>query len=47
VVRQSKRVQMIDPAHLDGNPILPPVHVEEIIATADAMRRGMVCVSLP
>jgi len=25
-------VQMIDPAHLDGNPILPPVHVEEIIA---------------
>src|SRR6202051_4256678 len=25
-------VQMIDPAHLDSNPILPPVHVEEIIA---------------
>jgi len=25
-------VQMIDPAHLDGNPIPPPVHVEEIIA---------------
>ena len=25
-------VQMIDPDHLDGNPILPPVHVEEIIA---------------
>jgi PAS domain S-box-containing protein len=25
-------VQMIDPAHLDGDPILPPVHVEEIIA---------------
>jgi hypothetical protein len=25
-------VQMIDPAHLDTNPILPPVHVEEIIA---------------
>jgi ligand-binding sensor domain-containing protein len=24
-------VQMIDPAHLDSNPILPPVHVEEII----------------
>jgi PAS domain S-box-containing protein len=25
-------VQMIDPDHLDRNPILPPVHVEEIIA---------------
>jgi signal transduction histidine kinase len=25
-------VQMIDPAHLDNNPILPPVHVEEMIA---------------
>jgi PAS domain S-box-containing protein len=25
-------VQMIDPAHLDGNPTPPPVHVEEIIA---------------
>ncbi|WP_165419993.1 two-component regulator propeller domain-containing protein [Edaphobacter modestus] len=25
-------VQMIDPAHLDSNPILPPVHIEEIIA---------------
>jgi signal transduction histidine kinase len=25
-------VQMIDPAHLDSNPIPPPVHVEEIIA---------------
>jgi PAS domain S-box-containing protein len=25
-------VQMIDPAHLDGNPIPPPVHVEEMIA---------------
>jgi signal transduction histidine kinase/ligand-binding sensor domain-containing protein len=25
-------VQMIDPAHLDGNPIVPPVHIEEIIA---------------
>jgi PAS domain S-box-containing protein len=25
-------LQMIDPAHLDDNPILPPVHVEEIIA---------------
>ena len=25
-------VQMIDPAHLDNNPIPPPVHVEEIIA---------------
>jgi PAS domain S-box-containing protein len=25
-------LQMIDPAHLDSNPILPPVHVEEIIA---------------
>jgi signal transduction histidine kinase/streptogramin lyase len=25
-------VQMIDPAHLDSNPILPPVHVEAIIA---------------
>src|SRR6266481_701758 len=25
-------VQMIDPDHLDGNSILPPVHVEEIIA---------------
>ena len=25
-------VQMIDPAHLDSNAILPPVHVEEIIA---------------
>jgi signal transduction histidine kinase/ligand-binding sensor domain-containing protein len=25
-------VQMIDPAHLDGNPIPPPVHIEEIIA---------------
>jgi PAS domain S-box-containing protein len=25
-------VQMIDPAHLDSNPILPPVHVEEMIA---------------
>jgi signal transduction histidine kinase len=25
-------VQMIDPAHLDNNPIRPPVHVEEIIA---------------
>jgi PAS domain S-box-containing protein len=25
-------VQMIDPAHLDSNPIPPPVHVEEMIA---------------
>jgi PAS domain S-box-containing protein len=25
-------LQMIDPAHLDSNPISPPVHVEEIIA---------------
>ena len=25
-------VQMIDPAHLDRNPIPPPVHIEEIIA---------------
>ncbi|MGD0303065.1 MAG: two-component regulator propeller domain-containing protein, partial [Bryobacteraceae bacterium] len=25
-------VQMIDPDHLDRNPILPPVHIEEIIA---------------
>jgi len=25
-------VQMIDPDHLDGNPIPPPVHVEEMIA---------------
>ena len=25
-------VQVIDPAHLDGNPTPPPVHVEEIIA---------------
>jgi signal transduction histidine kinase len=25
-------VQMIDPAHLDNNPILPQVHVEEMIA---------------
>jgi PAS domain S-box-containing protein len=25
-------LQMIDPAHLDGNPTPPPVHVEEIIA---------------
>jgi PAS domain S-box-containing protein len=25
-------VQMIDPAHLDSNPIPPPAHVEEIIA---------------
>jgi PAS domain S-box-containing protein len=25
-------VQMIDPAHLDSNPIAPPVHIEEIIA---------------
>jgi hypothetical protein len=25
-------VQMIDPAHLDSNPMPPPVHVEEIIA---------------
>jgi signal transduction histidine kinase len=24
-------VQMIDPPHVDGNPIVPPVHVEEII----------------
>jgi len=25
-------VQMIDPAHLDGNPIPPPVHIEQITA---------------
>jgi PAS domain S-box-containing protein len=25
-------IQMIDPDHLDRNPILPPVHIEEIIA---------------
>jgi PAS domain S-box-containing protein len=25
-------LQMIDPAHLDSNPVLPPVHVEEMIA---------------
>ncbi|MGD0648874.1 MAG: histidine kinase [Acidobacteriaceae bacterium] len=25
-------VQMIDPAHLDSNPIRPPVHIEEMIA---------------
>jgi PAS domain S-box-containing protein len=25
-------LQMIDPAHLDSNPILPPVHIEEMIA---------------
>ncbi len=25
-------VQMIDPAHLDNNPIPPPVHIEEMIA---------------
>jgi signal transduction histidine kinase/ligand-binding sensor domain-containing protein len=25
-------VQMIDPAHLDGNPIVPPIHVEEVTA---------------
>ena len=25
-------VQMIDPAHLDGNPIPPPIHVEEVTA---------------
>ncbi len=25
-------VQMIDPAHVDDNPILPPVHVEEVTA---------------
>jgi signal transduction histidine kinase/streptogramin lyase len=25
-------VQMIDPAHLDGNPIPPPVHLEQMIA---------------
>jgi len=25
-------VQMIDPAHLDSNPILPPVHIEQIVA---------------
>jgi PAS domain S-box-containing protein len=25
-------VQMIDPAHLDSNPIPPPVHVEEMVA---------------
>lgn len=36
-------VQMIDPAHLDSNPILPPVHVEEIIAdhTNYAPRDGL------
>jgi len=25
-------VQMIDPAHLDGNPIPPPVHIEQVTA---------------
>jgi signal transduction histidine kinase len=25
-------VQMIDPAHVDDNPILPPIHVEEVAA---------------
>jgi signal transduction histidine kinase/ligand-binding sensor domain-containing protein len=25
-------VQMIDPAHVDGNPIPPPIHVEEVTA---------------
>src|SRR6266436_745566 len=25
-------VQMIDPAHLDGNPIRPPVHIEQVTA---------------
>jgi signal transduction histidine kinase/ligand-binding sensor domain-containing protein len=25
-------VQMIDPAHMDGNPIVPPIHVEEVTA---------------
>src|SRR5882762_1435819 len=36
-------VQMIDPAHLDGNPILPPVHVESIIADhkSHAPREGL------
>jgi signal transduction histidine kinase/ligand-binding sensor domain-containing protein len=31
-------VQMVDPAHLDSNPMPPPVHVEEIVA--DHKRRA-------
>jgi len=38
VVRNQNVVQMIDPAHLDGNPILPPCTLKRSLPTADAMR---------